>query len=72
MTVDMELLAQIRAMINKARRSLRAARRHLDDHDFDFDVSVDKTDAGQDVAEAVARVDAVEGCLRTSGFFSPA
>ncbi|MBN1672529.1 MAG: HEPN domain-containing protein [Kiritimatiellae bacterium] len=39
MSADPALQAQLQSMLNKARRSLKAARRHCDDSDFDFAAS---------------------------------
>lgn len=36
MNLDPALQGQLKSMISKARRSLRAAQRHLDESDFDF------------------------------------
>lgn len=36
MNVDPQLAAQLRAMVGKAERALRAAERHLEDRDHDF------------------------------------
>jgi len=34
--VDLQLAAQLHAMVGKAERTLRAAKRHLEEHDYDF------------------------------------
>ncbi len=39
MSVDPALQDQLQGMMNKARRALKAAQRHLDDSDFDFAAS---------------------------------
>ena len=39
MNADPALQAQLQDMMHKARRALKAARRHLDDLDFDFAAS---------------------------------
>ncbi|MDP3723001.1 MAG: HEPN domain-containing protein [Candidatus Omnitrophota bacterium] len=36
MNVDLQLAAQLHAMVGKAERALRAAERHLEEHDYDF------------------------------------
>ena len=39
MSADPALQVQLQGMMNKARRALKAAQRHLDDFDFDFAAS---------------------------------
>jgi hypothetical protein len=62
MTANEILREQLVCMLSKARRSLRAAQRHMTDSESD--VSVTGPDAKKDVAADTAMVTAVERLLR--------
>lgn len=80
MNLDPALQEQLRSMLSKSRRSLKAAQNHLAEADFDFaasrayyaafyamyefDVSVKGPDAEQDVVVATEMLDAIERLLR--------
>ena len=51
-----------------ARRALKAAQHHVEDADFDFDMSVTADDALEDRRAATEIVDAVEHHLRVTKF----
>jgi ABC-type uncharacterized transport system YnjBCD substrate-binding protein len=68
MTENGPLLDQLKIMIEKADRSLAAAKRLIDEGDYDFEITVGKDEAVEDLDYAQTIVQSVASYLISKGF----